>query len=74
MSEPQSQVTETKRRPDHQMFLLESDGELDVKLDESAQLLIGHHLKIVYGEIVEQPVPDQFLNLLDELERKEQER
>jgi Anti-sigma factor NepR len=44
------------------------------KLDDSAQVLIGQHLKTVYGEIVEQPIPDQFLKLLEELERKEQER
>jgi hypothetical protein len=46
-------------------------GENDFKLDESAQQLIGQHLKAVYDEIVQQPVPDQFLRLLDELERKE---
>ena len=46
----------------------------DIKLDESAQLLIGQHLKAVYSEIVRQPIPDQFLLLLDELERKERDR
>ncbi len=49
-------------------------GEPEVKLDDAAQALIGHHLKAVYGAIVQQPVPDRFLELLDELERKEQGR
>lgn len=48
--------------------------ETEVKLDESAQALIGHHLQAVYREIVEQPIPDQFLKLLEDLERKERER
>ena len=48
--------------------------ETEVKLDESAQSLIGYHLKAVYSEIVEQPIPDEFLKLLEDLERKEQER
>jgi hypothetical protein len=43
----------------------------DLKLDDSAQLLIGQHLKAVYSEIVREPIPEQFLQLLDELERKE---
>ena len=42
-----------------------------IKLDHTAQVLIGQHLKAIYGEIVQQPVPDRFLELLDELERKE---
>lgn len=41
------------------------------KLDDSAQQMIGQQLKAVYSEIVRQPIPDQFLKLLDELERKE---
>lgn len=44
------------------------------KLDDLAQVLIGRHLKAVYSEIVEQPVPDQILKLLEELERKETKR
>ena len=48
-------------------------NETDVKLDETAQALIGHHLKSLYSKIVKQPIPDQFLVLLDELERKEGE-
>jgi hypothetical protein len=43
----------------------------DLKLDDSAQRLIGQRLKAVYNEIATQPIPDQFLQLLDQLERKE---
>lgn len=45
----------------------------DLKLDDAAQALIGHHLRSLYGQIVKEPVPDQFLKLLQDLERKEQE-
>ena len=45
--------------------------EPEIRLDEAAQALIGQHLKAIYSEIVQQPVPDEFLKLLDDLERKE---
>ena len=48
-------------------------ADLNVVLDEPTQALIGHCLKAVYAEIVEQPVPERLLRLLEELERKEQE-
>jgi Anti-sigma factor NepR len=70
----QPQLTAGKKHVDHPMDRPDPDNETEVKLDESAQALIGHHLKAVYSEIVEQPIPDQFLKLLDELERKERER
>lgn len=43
------------------------------RLDESAQALIGQHLKAIYSEIVQEQVPDHLLKLLAELERKERE-
>jgi hypothetical protein len=43
-----------------------------VKLDTSAQALIGQQLRAVYGEIVNQPIPDHLLKLLEDLERKDE--
>ena len=51
---------------------IEETSEIEIKLDDAAQAAIGRHLRAVYSEIVQQPIPDQFLQLLDELERKEQ--
>ena len=65
------QVKEGNRGVDKQTKSLAVESETEVKLDESAQTLIGHHLKTVYREIVDQPIPDQFLKLLEDLERKE---
>jgi hypothetical protein len=65
------QVKEGNRGVDKQKKNLAVESETEVKLDESAQTLIGHHLKAVYREIVDQPIPDQFLKLLEDLERKE---
>lgn len=49
--------------------------DLDVvdepRLDDASQTAIGRQLRAVYSEIVQQPVPDNFLRLLEELERKE---
>lgn len=46
-------------------------GEDDIRIDEAAQALIGQHLKAIYSEIVQQPVPEELLKLLEDLERKE---
>jgi Anti-sigma factor NepR len=43
------------------------------ELDSAAQALIGHHLRTLYGEIVREPIPEQFLKLLQDLERRELE-
>lgn len=48
-------------------------AELDVKLDATAQALIGQQLRAIYDDIRQQEVPDHLLRLLDELERKERE-
>ena len=66
--------TEGTHHVNHQIIRPDAHDETEVKLDETAQALIGHHLKAVYSEIVEQPIPDQFLKLLEDLERKERER
>ena len=50
-----------------------SSADQSITIDEPTQALIGHRLKAVYAEIVEQPVPERLLRLLEELERKEQE-
>ncbi len=48
--------------------------ESDPKLDSTSQKRIGDQLRAMYDELVQQPVPDRFRNLLDLLEKKDQER
>ncbi|RDI58593.1 hypothetical protein DES45_105116 [Microvirga subterranea] len=48
--------------------------ESDPKLDSTSQKRIGDQLRAMYDELVQQPVPDRFRNLLDLLEEKDQER
>lgn len=43
----------------------------DVRLNARAQALIGQRLKTVYDELVQEPVPEHLLKLLEELEQKE---
>ena len=43
-------------------------------LDARAQALIGQRLKMVYDELVQEPIPDHLLRLLEDLEKKEQKR
>ena len=50
-----------------------NDGGGDIKLNPRAQALIGQKLKRAYEELVQEPVPDHLLKLLEELERKEKE-
>ena len=47
-----------------------NDGPL--RLDPTAQALIGQQLKAFYGRIVQEEVPKHLLDLLEELERREQ--
>lgn len=48
--------------------LLPSPG---AALGPELQAHIGRQLRAVYDEVAQQPVPDRFLKLLDELERKQ---
>ena len=43
----------------------------NVRLNARAQAMIGQRLKAVYNELVQEPVPEHLLQLLEELERKE---
>ena len=47
------------------------DEEPGPALSESAQRLIGVQLRKLYRNIIDEPVPQEFLRLLDELERRE---
>ncbi|TGD94665.1 NepR family anti-sigma factor [Methylobacterium nonmethylotrophicum] len=38
-------------------------------LDRSVQGRLGSHLRAMYDELMQQPIPDRFVNLLAELER-----
>lgn len=44
------------------------------QLDELSSSQIGKRLRSIYDEVVNEPVPDKFTNLLDSLERAEKER
>ena len=49
-----------------------SDGRLatDPKLDSGSQKRIGDQLRAMYDELMQQPVPDRFRDLLDQLDKK----
>lgn len=38
-------------------------------LDRNVQGRIGSHLRAMYDELMQQPIPDRFIDLLAELER-----
>jgi hypothetical protein len=42
----------------------------DVTLGADSRAHIGHQLRTVYVEVVNEPVPDRFVRLLEDLERK----
>jgi Anti-sigma factor NepR len=46
----------------------------DLTLQPQLQAHLGRSLKAVYEALVEEPVPQKLLDLLDELERKEKEK
>jgi Anti-sigma factor NepR len=45
----------------------------DATLAPDLQVQIGRQLRAVYDEVVEEGVPERFLRLLEELERKKSE-
>jgi hypothetical protein len=57
---------------------MQNDNETDnaeqkraPEVDQITQGHLGRKLRAAYDEIVRQPVPDKFLKLLEELERRE---
>ena len=55
-----------RRKPrDKGSTLRDPTGEL-----QSRQRAIGFELRRMFDEIVEEPIPHEFLNLLDEIDRK----
>ncbi|KLK90049.1 hypothetical protein AA309_27900 [Microvirga vignae] len=42
------------------------------KLDSGSQKRIGDQLRAMYDELMQQPVPDRFRELLDQLDRKKE--
>ena len=44
----------------------------DAKLDSSSQKRIGDQLRAMYDELMQQPVPDRFKDLLDQLDKKKE--
>lgn len=42
--------------------------------EDAIQHLIGQNLKSIYGAILQEPIPDDLLRRLDELERKEKQQ
>jgi hypothetical protein len=45
-------------------------GEQITALDLKIQAQLGHRLKAIYNEVLNEPVPDRFRLLLDELDAK----
>jgi hypothetical protein len=60
MTEPQTGPT--RHRP--------SEGDAAIALPTDVQAFIGRQLRAVYNDVVNEPVPDRFVKLLEELERK----
>ncbi len=52
----------------------EPDATKQPKLDEAIQKHLGLKLQATYNDLVNQPVPDKFRQLLDELERQEKKQ
>ena len=44
------------------------------QLDQAIQKHLGRKLQATYNDLVNQPVPDKFRQLLDELERQEKQQ
>jgi hypothetical protein len=63
---PTSNGTPAADRADREPF--------DKTVDQAIQNHLGRELKATYDDLVQQPVPDKFRQLLDELERQEKKQ
>jgi hypothetical protein len=52
---------------------LSDDLSSDPKLDRTIQTRIGDQLRAMYDDLIQQPVPDRFADLLARLERSQEE-
>ncbi len=48
------------------------NGDARMQLDPTAQAHIGKQLKAIYDGVVNQPVPDRFLELLKQIDKQPQ--
>lgn len=46
----------------------------DPQLDKNSQKQIGEQLRAMYDELMQQPIPDRFRELLDKLDKSDEER
>ena len=44
-------------------------GKLHTPIDPRVQNEIGKHLRAVYDDVINEPVPEKFMELLEKLER-----
>jgi hypothetical protein len=52
----------------------ELEADQEPMLDQAIQKHLGRKLQATYNDLVSQPVPDKFRQLLDELERQEKKQ
>jgi hypothetical protein len=57
---------DTKMRTDTQGS---SAGAGSMRIDPQVQTEIGRHLRAIYDDVINEPVPAKFLELLEKLER-----
>lgn len=48
-----------------------ADEESTAELDAKVTMRLGRQLSSFYGELIKQPVPDEFIKLLEELAKRE---
>jgi Anti-sigma factor NepR len=54
--------------------ITEPEVDHEPMLDQAIQKHLGRKLQATYNDLVSQPVPDKFRQLLDELERQEKKQ
>ena len=70
-------VTENRQDPDKPTKAKgpgNQTAEGEISLGHDIQRHIGRKLKAMYSDLIDQPVPERFQELLAELERKEKSR
>jgi len=67
-SSPESQPTMDTQRPSHDRKVPRG------MLDRSLQSQLGRQLRSIFSDVANEPVPERFIKLLEELEAREKRR
>ena len=73
-SQDETTFMHNRRQAQDQLLAPEAERTPRGMLDRSLQAQLGRQLRAIYSDVADEPVPDRFVKLLEELETKEKDK